>query len=464
MHNIVSLFTIYLPYFVLVLTLLVFVHEFGHYWVGRRFGIHAEVFSIGFGPELLGWTDRNGTRWKISAIPLGGYVKFLGDSDPASATHDGQAALSADQRKKAFFTQPLYARAAVVLGGPAANLIFAILLLTGVFYAAGEPYSPAIVAVREGGPAAKAGLKSDDDILRINGKRVDRFEDIQDAQFLYLAQPMSVEYRRGGKQYTTEIVPQYCERTDKYNNTMRYGELGMDQMIRPVVGGFVANSPAEAAGLKVGDKLIEIDRQPVDHFTHIPELIGDRAGQPVAIQYERDGHLYTTTVVPEADKVTDCTGKTKTIGRLRIRPAGVTELRQHDVLGAMAAGTRHVWSITQMFYTSMAQIVTAARPVDELGGPIRIAKAAGEASYGGWVGILQLVIALSVVLGIFNLLPVPMLDGGHLAMYLYEAVRGRPLGVKAQELGLRIGFALVIGVALVATFNDIKLILRQFAL
>jgi len=464
MHNIVSLFTTYLPYFVLVLTLLVFVHEFGHYWVGRRFGIHAEVFSIGFGPELLGWTDRNGTRWKISAIPLGGYVKFLGDTDPASATHDGQAALSADQRKKAFFTQPLYARAAVVLGGPAANLIFAILLLTGVFYAAGEPYSPAIVAVQEDGPAAKAGLKSGDDVLRINGKRVDRFEDIQDAQFLYLARPMSVQYRRGDQQYTTEITPQYCERTDKYDNTMRYGELGMDQMIRPVVGGFVANSPAEAAGLKVGDKLIDIDGQPVDHFTHIPELIGDRAGQPVAIQYERDGHRYKTTVVPEADKVTDCTGKTKTIGRLRIRPAGVTEFRQHDVLGAMAAGTRHVWSMTQMFYTSMAQIVTAARPVDELGGPIRIAKAAGEASYAGWVGILQLVIALSVVLGVFNLLPVPMLDGGHLAMYLYEAVRGRPLGVKAQELGLRIGFALVIGMALVATFNDIKLILRQFAL
>src|SRR6478735_7539356 len=203
MHNIVSLFTTYLPYFVLVLTLLVFVHEFGHYWVGRRFGIHAEVFSIGFGPELLGWTDRNGTRWKISAIPLGGYVKFLGDSDAASATHDEP--LTAEQRKRAFFTQPLYARAAVVLGGPAANLLFAVLLLTGVFYTAGEPYSPATVAVQEEGPAAKAGLKSGDDILRINGKRVDRFEDIQDAQFLYLARPMSVEYQRGANQYTTEI-------------------------------------------------------------------------------------------------------------------------------------------------------------------------------------------------------------------------------------------------------------------
>jgi len=241
---------------------------------------------------------------------------------------------------------------------------------------------------------------------------------------------------------------------------MRFGELGIDPMIRPVVGGFVPNSPAEAAGLKVGDVLKSIDGQPVQHFTHIPELIGAHAGQPVTITYNRGGKDLDATVVPEADKVTDCQGKEKTLGRLRIRPASVTEFRSHDILGAMGAGVRHVWSMTTMFYTSMAQILTATRPVDELGGPIRIAKAAGEASYGGWVGILNLVIALSVVLGVFNLLPVPMLDGGHLAMYLYEAVRGRPLGLKAQELGLKVGFALVIGMALIATFNDIKLLLR----
>ena len=174
------------------------------------------------------------------------------------------------------------------------------------------------------------------------------------------------------------------------------------------------------------------------------------------IKYDRDGRRYDTTVVPEPDQVTDCAGKEHMIGRLRIRPAGVTEFRSHDVIGAMGAGVRHVWGMTTMFYTSMAQILTATRPVDELGGPIRIAKAAGEASYGGWIGILNLVIALSVVLGVFNLLPVPMLDGGHLAMYLYEAVRGKPLGLKAQELGLKVGFALVIGMALIATFNDIK--------
>ena len=456
-----SLFTTYLPYFVLVLTLLVFVHEYGHYWVGRRFGIHAEVFSIGFGPELIGWTDRNGTRWKISAVPLGGYVKFLGDSDATSATPSGEP-LTPEQRKRAFFSQPLYARAAVVLGGPLANLIFAFVVLTAVFFVAGEPYTPTTVAVQVDGPAAKAGLRTGDEVVRLGDSRVNRYEDITEAQFLHLSKSMPVEYRRGSQLLKGVIVPTYCERTDRFSNTMRLGDYGMDQLVRPVVGGFTADSPAEAAGLKVGDLLLQIDGKPVDYFSRIPELIGARAGSPVTVTYDRDGKRGEAVVTPIADKAVDCAGKEYTIGRLRIRPASVTEVRSHGLFGAMGAGVRAVWGMTSMFYTSMGQILTATRPVDELGGPIRIAKAAGEASYAGWTGILNLVIALSVVLGIFNLLPVPMLDGGHLAMYLYEAVRGKPLSLRAQELGLKVGFSLVIGLALLATFNDIKQILRMF--
>src|SRR5712671_3693168 len=290
------------------LTIIVFFHELGHFLVARFCGIKVLVFSIGFGPELVGFYDRSGTRWKISAIPLGGYVKFLGDSDATSVMPSTEP-LPPDQQRRAFFNQPLYARAAVVLGGPAANLVFAFILLTAVFFFAGEPYSPPTVAVQVDGPAAKAGLRTGDEIVRLGDKHIDRYEDIQESQFLYWAKPMAVEYRRGNQLLNAEIVPQFCERTDRYNNTLRFGELGMDQLVRPVIGGFVANSPAEAAGLKVGDLLLEIDGKPVDYFSHIPELIGSRAGQPVKVKYDRDGKRDETTVVPVADKALDCTGK-----------------------------------------------------------------------------------------------------------------------------------------------------------
>lgn len=459
MQGFISLFTTYLPYFVLVLSLLVFVHEFGHYWVGRRFGIHAEVFSIGFGPELFGRTDRNGTRWRISAVPLGGYVKFLGDNDATSAL-PSDVPLPPEDRRRAFFSQPLHARAAVVVGGPAANLVFAFLLLTGVYFFAGEPYSPPIVAVAADGPAARAGLRTGDEIVRLGDQKIRRFEDIQESEFLYLAKPMPVEFRRGPDLLRAEIVPQYCQRTDRYNNTIRTGELGVDQLIRPVVGGFTANSPAQIAGLKVGDVLLQIDGKPVGDFSRIRDLIGNRAGQPVEVKYERAGQQYDATIVPDSDAVVDCAGKESTVGRLRIRAAAVTEIRNHGLFGAMGAGVHHIWTMTTMIYTSMGQIVTAARPVDDLGGPIRIAKAAGDASHAGWAGILNLVIVLSVGLGLFNLLPVPMLDGGQLAMYAIEAVRGKPLSLRVQEYGLRVGFALVICMVIFVSFNDIRLLLR----
>ena len=189
-------------------------------------------------------------------------------------------------------------------------------------------------------------------------------------------------------------------------------------------------------------------------------MIGSRAGQPVKVKYDRDGKRDETTVVPVADKALDCTGKEHMVGRLRVRPAAITEFRNHGLIGAMGAGVRAVWGMTSMFYTSMAQILTATRPVDELGRPDPHRQGGGRGVVCRLDRILNLVIALSVVLGVFNLLPVPMLDGGHLAMYLYEAVRGKPLSLKMQELGLKVGFALVIGMALIATFNDIRLLLR----
>ena len=295
-------------------------------------------------------------------------MKFLGDSDATSATPSGEP-LSPEQQRRAFFSQPLYARAAVVLGGPLANLLFAFVVLTAVFFFAGEPYSPPTVAVQVDGPAAKAGLRTGDEIVRLGDKRIDRYEDIQESQFLYWAKPMPVEYRRGDQLLNGEIVPQVlrADRPLQQHAALRRTRHGSARPSRSSAASR-PNSPAEAAGLKVGDLLLEIDGKPVDYFSRIPELIGSRAGQP------RDGDVRSRRQARRdhrrrrsPTRRVDCAGKEHMVGRLRVRPAGVTEFRNHGLIGAMGAGVRAVWGMTSMFYTSMAQILTATRPVDELG-------------------------------------------------------------------------------------------------
>jgi regulator of sigma E protease len=246
------------------------------------------------GPELIGWTDRNGTRWKISAIPLGGYVKFLGDSDAASATHEEGAALPADMKRHAFFTQPLYARAAVVLGGPAANLIFAVALLTGVFYVAGEPYSPPTVGVQANGrrrtrACARVTRSSTCSVNTSTASRISR------------TSSSSIRPRPASR---IPAQRQAAERRDRASVLRAHGQVSKCRPLQrpwhgpadPAGGGGFIPQPGRGGGLKVGDVLKEIDGKSVVHFTHIPELIGDKAGKPITITYNRDGRDYTTSV------------------------------------------------------------------------------------------------------------------------------------------------------------------------
>jgi regulator of sigma E protease len=435
MQSIVSLFTTYLPYFFLVLTLLVFIHEYGHYWVGRRFGIHAEVFSIGFGPEIFGWTDRNGTRWKVSAIPLGGYVKFLGDNDATSAT-PADVPLSASDRKRAFFSQPLHARAAVVLGGPAANLLFAFLLLTGVFFFAGEPYTPATVAVQVDGPAAKAGLRTGDEIVRLADKRVDRYEDIQESQFLYWTHPMSVEYRRGNQLLRGEIAAAVLRAHRSLQQHAALRRSRYRSAHSPGRRWLHGQQPGRGGGPQ-GRRSAAGDRRQARRIL-LPDSRTDRLPR----RSTGDRHLRARTavlredapVVPIADKTLDCAGKEQVDRSPARTPCRRSpSYRDQGVIGAMGAGVnRAVWGMTTMFYTSMGQILTAARPVDELGRtyPHRQGRRRGVACrMGGHPQSRHR--ACPSCSAVFNLLPVPMLDGGHLAMY---ALRGgaRPAAQPAE--------------------------------
>lgn len=350
--------------FLVILTVLVFVHEMGHYLVARRAGVRVDVFSIGFGRELLGWTARSGTRWKLSAIPLGGYVKMFGDADPSSATGSGLDGMSPEDRAVSFHHKSLGARAAIVAAGPVANFLFAILLLAGLYAVVGRPYAP------------------------------------------------------------------------------------------PVVDEVVAGSAAEQAGVQVGDLFVSADGAAVTRFSDLRRIVFDKPGRPVPMEIERDGRRLEITVIPEAVTETDRFGTQHTFGRLGVRSNQVS-IERLDPISSLGVATGETWSIVGQTLDAVGQIVTGRRGTEELGGPLRIAQMSGDVAQSGLVTTVWFMAMLSINLGLINLFPIPILDGGHLLFYGLEALRGRPLGERAQEWASMAGLTLVIGLMLFVTWNDL---------
>jgi regulator of sigma E protease len=358
----------YLVPFLIVLTVLVFVHELGHYLLARWNGVRVEVFSIGFGPELFGWTDRAGTRWKFSAVPLGGYVKMFGDANAASQPGDEVDQMSAQERAVAFPHKRLGQRAAIVAAGPAANFLFAIVLLAGLFMTSGQPYTaPVVDQVRPDSAAAAAGLQPGDRIVGVDGSRIDRFEELQ-------------------------------------------------------------------------------------------RIVRLNPGTELSVTVMRDESRVQLTAVPERETITDSMGTEHTIGLLGVTSAGF-EYRRHGPVQALVEAGEETWALTVGTLQAVGQIIGGNRSAEELGGPIKIAQMSGEVADAGATNLIWFMAVLSINLGLINLFPVPMLDGGHLLFYAIEGVRGKPLGEQAQEYGFRIGLALVLSLMLFVTWNDLTQLL-----
>ncbi|HEX6980038.1 MAG TPA: RIP metalloprotease RseP [Alphaproteobacteria bacterium] len=357
----------YVVSFLVVLTVLVFVHELGHYWVARRNGVRVDVFSIGFGPELFGWTDRAGTRWKLSVIPLGGYVKMFGDADPASTPDSNLAELSAAEREVSFHHKRLGQRAAVVAAGPLANFLFAIVVFAGVFSVVGQPFTP------------------------------------------------------------------------------------------PVIGGVLPGSAAERAALQVGDRVLSIDGTEIERFEQIQRIVQLNLDRPLELTILRDGREVQLVVTPTVIEETDPRGNTVRMARLGVHSLrGSVEYVRHDPIEAVWRGIAETWIQTAGTLQALGQMIAGQRQADDLGGPLRIAQMSGEVAQGGAAALLVFMAVLSINLGLINLFPVPMLDGGHLLFYVIEAIRGRPLGPRAQEYGFRIGLVLVFSLMVFATWNDLR--------
>jgi regulator of sigma E protease len=446
--------------FLVVMTLLVFVHEMGHYLVARRCGVRVEVFSIGFGPEIYGWVGKkSGTRWRISALPLGGYVKFFGDANPASV-QAGDPAMTPAERAVSFHYKPVWQRFSVAIAGPAANLLFAVIALALLYVFVGQSITPPIIGfVQPTGGAATAGLQPGDRIIKADGRSVDSFEDVSQSVQLHPGIPFAMTVDRAGKRIDLEVTPAAKNVTDRFGNVQKVGDLGAESVdAMPRAGTITPGSAADAAGIRPGDLITAIDGHAIGTFDELRAAVEPSAGKQLVLTIERDGQVISVPVTPKVESVKQPDGGSKTVGRLGITKASVADHRKLDPASAIWQGGRQVVYMTQSIFSVIGQIFAGQRSTKEIGGTLRIAKTSGEASQLGWEAVVLFTIGLSISLGVFNLLPVPLLDGGHLLFYVIEAVRGRPLTARIQEYGFRIGLALVLGLVVFATWNDLVLL------
>ena len=355
--------------FLFVLTIVVFFHELGHFLVARWAGVKVLTFSLGFGPELAGFNDRHGTRWKISAVPLGGYVKFFGDESEASTpSSEALANMTEEERAGSFHHKKVGPRAAIVAAGPIANFILAIVIFTGLFTFFGKPNMSA---------------------------RVDKIE---------------------------------------------------------------AGSAAAAAGFQVGDVVTAIDNQPIETFPDMQWIVGGHAGEQLSFTIKRGDSIVQLQGTPELKVQKDAFGNTHRLGVLGItrasQPGDVVTERVNPAT-AMWLGVKETWLVIDQTLTYIGRIFTGREPADQIGGPLGIAKISGQVATLGLAPLICLAAVLSISIGLLNLFPVPLLDGGHLLFYAVEFIRGRPLSDRAQEMGFRIGLGLVLMLMVFATYNDI---------
>jgi len=443
-------------WFLVLLTPLVFVHELGHFLVARWCGVRVEVFSIGFGPELFGWNAKSGTRWKVSAIPLGGYIKMFGEHT-LQADDNGQVReLSNEEKAVSFEHKRLSQRAAVVFAGPAANYVFAILVLAVMYMTFGQSYTPAVIAaIAPDSAAARAGIEPGDRVVSIDGYALGRYEDLDDRVALYPGRPMPIGIERDGQILNLTVTPDAVDVKMLDDTIQTIGSLGVG-LVAPVVAEVVPDSAAAEAGFREGDRVLQIGDTKIGRFEELRKIVLASPGKPLDFLIVRDGAELTLTATPHATEVKTESGETQTVGQLGVAAqAPPTDIVRLGPTMALWQAVKRSVEITEGTLTGLAQIAIGVRSSKEMGGPIMIAQVSRKVAKRGVVDFIGMMVLFSITLGLINLFPIPVLDGGHLAFYALEAIRGRPLGERAQEYGFKIGLALVLSLMIFVMVNDL---------
>ncbi len=456
----------YIVPFIILLGILVFVHEFGHFIVARSLGVAVSDFSIGFGKELWSHTDKHGTKWKICAIPLGGYCQFLGDADASSSTADEKVSeLTEEEKKHAFPYQHGWKKLAIVVAGPAFNYLFAIVAFIGIFYCCGKVVYPAVVgSVMEGEAGDLAGIKAGDKIISINNNPTPDFQSIGNEINLATADDVALEIERPltFKLFARDVENPCAaggQKTEKILGLMslpaQIDENSGEPLPSPaIVGNVMSGSSAEEAGFLSGDIMESVNGVKLTDFVQLKDYVNGHIDDEFEISVRRPLHLNAVLKETEFDSGDGKMEKRRMLGIYST--AGIVFSHGNMTFAdAVKAGAYEAYDVTVTTLRAVGQMITGSRGGKDVGGIIRIAEMSGDVSKsGGLIGFIYFMALLSVNLGLINILPVPVLDGGHVVIYLCEMIIRRELKPRIKDYIFKIGLFIILAIMVLATWND----------
>jgi regulator of sigma E protease len=441
----------------IALGVLIFIHELGHFLIAKAVGVGVERFSLGFGPRL--WAFRRGeTEYCVSVVPLGGYVKMIGEEAHGEDTIHPGTATPAEARsdpRKSFALKPLWARALIVFAGPAMNFVLAAVIFSMIFLAIGVPTPPSgtVGRVLPDTPAAAAGLRTGDQVVAIDGKPIEDWSQVEALVVRAEGRPLRLTVMREAQRLEATVTPRRISTKTPFGEPTETWSLGATPYFAPVVGGLRPGMAAADAGLRVGDRIVAIDGQSIATWDEMAEIISRRAGQPIRLTIERSGQRLDLPVTPQAVTERDPLGNETKVGRIGIELPQL--YKPTSPVSAVGRGIRRTWEMSVMTLVGFWKLATRVIPASNIGGPLQIGILAGQAAQEGLVPYALLVAFISVNLAILNLLPVPMLDGGHLLFFAIEGVLGRPVSIRKREIAQQIGLALLLLLMVFAIGNDI---------
>lgn len=434
---------------------IIFIHELGHFIFAKVLGVRVIKFSLGFGPKLLG-KKYGDTEYLISSLPLGGYVKMLGEN-----TDDE---LKEEDKPFAYNYQPVWKRIIIVSSGPLSNLAFAVFLFIGIFMSGIPTPYPDVGKITENSPAAKAGFMKDDRILSIDGNDIDSWDEIPESLNNSSGRTLLFKIKRGLDVIELPVTPVSKTGKNLFGEDEKYWDIGISSLIYPVVGEVLKGGRAEEAGMQKGDRIVEINSTHVETWQDMTEIIHKNPGKELRFKIERDNRIITLSITPEKKTLYIPGSEEQELGIIGIRHIGNDFIKRYSLTDAVLLGFEKTWDISILTFVVIIKIIQRVLPTEIIGGPIFILQMAGEQASRGFLDFFFFMAVININLGILNLLPIPVLDGGHIFFLSIEAIRKKPLNEKIIAISQRVGIAIIITIMVFAFYNDIMRIItgKQF--